>query len=70
MLIFVASPWSTKGGHSRVELRRYAQRACQHVRAAGHKPVCPHLLLGGRLDDDDPVERAVGMAALKTTVFA
>ena len=62
-MIYVASPWSTKGGHSRDELRRYAARCCEYVRDAGHKPVCPHMLLDRRLDDDDPLERAIGCAA-------
>lgn len=60
-LVIIESPYS---GNVAVNVA-YARRAVRHCINLGESPIASHLLFTqpGVLDDDNPVERAVGISA-------
>jgi hypothetical protein len=58
-VVYIASPW--RGDTETHE--RYALAALADSLSRGEAPVASHLLYPRALDDDDPAERAHGMAA-------
>ncbi len=60
-LIYIASPWRAADEVTRRHNRDRALRICREVAMAGDVPVAAHLLFPQFLDDDDPIERGVGM---------
>lgn len=57
--VYVASPYRGDVGTNIL----FARRVCREVVLAGDAPLAPHLLFTQFLDDDDPVQRELGLAA-------
>lgn len=57
--VYVASPY-----RGDVETNvAFARAVCREVALAGDAPLAPHLLFPQFLDDDDPAQRELGLAA-------
>lgn len=61
--IFVCSPFAGPTPEVIAFNVEIARRLCAEVLAAGHAPYAPHLYLPQILDDNDPAQRAMGIAA-------
>ncbi len=57
--VFICSPYR---GDVDANVAR-AVALCRHVALRGDAPFAPHLMLPRALDDDDPAERELGLAA-------
>jgi hypothetical protein len=60
-LIYVCSPWRAADEVTRRHNRDRALRICRDLAMAGDVPVASHLLYPQFLNDDDHVERGVGL---------
>ena len=58
--IFICSPFR---GSKRLLYERYARELCKYVLDEGHAPFAPHLLYPQMLDDENKVERSLGIRA-------
>lgn len=62
-IIFVSSPYAPRGLWTREDNLELARKLCRVVVQQGHIPIAPHLLFPQFLDDEDSVERDMGMMA-------
>lgn len=60
-LVYVCSPWRAQDEITRRHNRDRALRICRDLAMAGEVPVASHLTYPQFLNDDDPIERGVGM---------
>lgn len=67
-LIFVSSPYAPRGLWTKADNVELAKKLCQVVVLLGHIPIAPHLLYPQFLDDENPVERDIGMMASLTLI--
>ncbi len=61
--VYICSPYRA---HSSAELDRnieYVQEITRQVLRAGYAPITPHLYMTQCLNENDPEERSIGMAA-------
>lgn len=61
--VFICSRYRADDNHTVEENISRALFACTQAAMKGYAPIAPHLYLPRCLDDDDPTERATGMAA-------
>lgn len=62
-LIYVCSPYRAKSRGERKRNIEYAEQLTRLAVFSGGTPVTPHLYMTKALDDRDPLEREIGMAA-------
>ena len=60
--VFVCCPVRETSSRSVEQHLRDAETYANTVRLLGHRPIVPHLWLVGHLIEEDPDERAMGMA--------
>ena len=61
--VFICSRYRADENHTTEDNVRRALYACGVAVNKGYAPIVPHLYLPRCLDDNDPTERALGMAA-------
>jgi hypothetical protein len=59
----IESPFAANGAFTEAEHRRYLRRCLKDSLVRGEAPFASHALYPGVLDDDEPDERAWGIAA-------
>ena len=57
-IVFICSPYA---GDVEANTRR-ARRYCRFAMEQGYVPIAPHLLFPQFLNDDDPIERELGLS--------
>lgn len=62
-LIFVSSPYAPRGLWTKADNVELARKLCRAVVLFGHIPIAPHLIYPQFLNDDNQVERDMGMMA-------
>lgn len=62
MKIYVCTPYRADTPEGVEKNARFARNCCRFVCDEGHVPVAPHLYYPRFLDDNDPEERAWGLA--------
>lgn len=62
-LIYVCSPYRAKSRRERQRNIEYAEQLTRAAVFSGGTPVTPHLYMTKALDDRDPLEKEIGMAA-------
>ena len=60
-LVFICSPYRANKKHTIEENINIALLACKYAVERGYAPIVPHLYLPRCLDDNDPIERKMGM---------
>jgi hypothetical protein len=61
--VFICSRYRSDSTHTVEDAVQCALFACSFAINKGYAPIAPHLYLPRCLDDNDPVERALGMTA-------
>ena len=61
--VFICSRYHANEKYTTEDNVRRALYACTHALMKGYAPIAPHLYLPRCLDDNDPTERELGMAA-------
>ena len=64
--VYICSRYRPDERHTREDNTRRALFACTFAAMHGYAPIAPHLYLPRCLDDDNPNDRALGMAAGQT----
>ena len=65
-LVYICSRYRADATHTVEEAVDSALYACSVAISKGYAPIAPHLYLPRCLDDNEPAERAAGMAAMKS----